>query len=73
MLHLNLLEYDTYIKGICAGLKIPDTEHKGAPVSIRKDDITHFTNFVVYLRNGEEVEVWETHDEILKQWECNKC
>lgn len=69
MLHLHIKEYDTYATGFCRGLEIPGTEHKGAPVSIRKKDITHFTDFIVHLRNGKDIEVWETHDEILKQWE----
>ena len=69
MLHLHIKEYDTYTTGICRGLKIPDTEHKGAPVSIRKKDITYFTDFIVHIRNSRDLEVWETHDEILKQWE----
>ena len=69
MLHLHTIEYDTYTTGICRGIEIPDTERKGPHVSIRKKDIIYFTDFKVHLRNGKYLEVWETHDEILNQWE----
>jgi hypothetical protein len=69
MLHLHTIEYDTY-HGDAIGMYIDPRSGKiGEPITIFKQDVLYFTNKKIHLRDGKDIEVWETHDEILKQWE----
>jgi hypothetical protein len=47
---------------------VPDgwEDYTGAPVTIRVDTIVSFTDHKVYLTEDREINVFETHDEILK-------
>ena len=69
MLHLHTIEYDTYYGGTLGTIINPYSARIGAPITVFKQDILYFTNKKIYLRDGKDLEVWETHDEILKQWE----
>ena len=69
MLHLHTIEYDTYHSRTIGEFINPHSARIGAPITIFKQDVLYFTNKKIHLRDGNDLEVWETHDEILKQWE----
>lgn len=69
MLHLHTIEYDTYNSDTIGIFINPHSARIGEPITIFKQDVLYFTNKKIHLRDGKELEVWETHDEILKQWE----
>lgn len=73
MLHLHTIEYDIYRSSRIGAINIPNSGRIGSPITIFKQDVLYFTNKKIHLRNGKYLEVWETHDEILNQWEgkCN--
>lgn len=49
-------------------IEVPDgwEDYAGAPVTIRVDTIVSFTDHKVYLTEDREINVFETHDEILE-------
>ena len=69
MLHLHTIEYDTYNSTTIGTFINPHSARIGEPITIFKQDVLYFTNKKIGFRDGKDLEVWETHEEILKQME----